>query len=84
MTIIPKNRYMLAYTIAVLLEEYLDSLDQDTEPSDIYRAIMDDVERPLFEMLMRHTHGNQSKAADWLGINKTALRTKMKRLGLLL
>ena len=35
------------------------------------------VERPLFEIVMREAGGNQSKAAQWLGINRNTLRRKL-------
>jgi Fis family transcriptional regulator len=35
------------------------------------------VEKPMLEVVMRHAEGNQSKAADWLGINRNTLRRKL-------
>jgi Fis family transcriptional regulator, factor for inversion stimulation protein len=35
------------------------------------------VERPLLEVVMQHAEGNQSKAAEWLGINRNTLRRKL-------
>jgi Fis family transcriptional regulator, factor for inversion stimulation protein len=32
---------------------------------------------PLLEVVMRHAEGNQSKAAEWLGINRNTLRRKL-------
>ena len=34
-------------------------------------------EKPLLDVVMRHAEGNQSKAADWLGINRNTLRRKL-------
>jgi Fis family transcriptional regulator len=39
--------------------------------------IMNAVEKPLLEVVMRQADGNQSKAADWLGINRNTLRRKL-------
>ena len=39
--------------------------------------IMNAVEKPLLEMVMRHADGNQSNAAEWLGINRNTLRRKL-------
>jgi Fis family transcriptional regulator len=50
---------------------------------NIYRLVLDEVERPLLELMMRYTHGNQSKAAQCMGINRATLRTKLKRHNLL-
>ena len=35
------------------------------------------VEKPLLEVVMREAEGNQSKAAEWLGINRNTLRRKL-------
>jgi Fis family transcriptional regulator len=35
------------------------------------------VERPMLEVVMRQAEGNQSKAAQWLGINRNTLRRKL-------
>jgi Fis family transcriptional regulator len=34
-------------------------------------------EKPLLDVVLRHADGNQSKAADWLGINRNTLRRKL-------
>ena len=43
----------------------------------MYEMIIKVVERPLFEVVMREAEGNQSKAAEWLGINRNTLRRKL-------
>jgi Fis family transcriptional regulator, factor for inversion stimulation protein len=35
------------------------------------------VEKPLLEIVMRHADNNQSKAAQWLGLNRNTLRKKL-------
>lgn len=68
------------------LNDYLDTLNEGTagqEPENIYRMVVDEVERPMLELIMRWAHGNQSHAARALGINRATLRTKLKRHGLL-
>jgi two-component system nitrogen regulation response regulator GlnG len=40
------------------------------------------VERPLFDLVLAHTGGNQLKAADILGLNRNTLRKKLADLGL--
>jgi len=44
---------------------------------------MREVERPLFETVMDYADGNQSEAADILGINRGTLRKKLKSYKLL-
>ena len=72
----------LAETVERALQDYLDTLG-DHEPTNIYRLVLDEVERPLLETMMRYAHGNQSKAAQCMGINRATLRTKLKRYDLI-
>jgi Fis family transcriptional regulator, factor for inversion stimulation protein len=58
------------------LERYFDDL-RGTEPHAVHELIMNAVEKPLLEVVMRQADGNQSKAAEWLGINRNTLRRKL-------
>jgi Fis family transcriptional regulator len=58
------------------LEGYLRDLRQ-TEPDDMYNMLVHVVEKPLFEVVMHHADHNQSKAAQWLGLNRNTLRKKL-------
>ena len=58
------------------LESYFKDL-RGVEPHGMYEMIIKVVERPLFEVVMREAEGNQSKAAEWLGINRNTLRRKL-------
>ena len=68
----------LSEAVIRTLKDYLDTLG-DHEAMNIYRLVLDEVERPLLELMMRYTHGNQSKAAQCMGINRATLRTKLNR-----
>lgn len=72
----------LSETTRVTVENYL-SLLGDQEATYLYRQIMDQVERPLLEVMMKHTNGNQSRTAACLGINRATLRSKLKRHSLI-
>ena len=39
--------------------------------------LVEAVEKPMLEVVMRHTRDNQSKAAQWLGLNRNTLRKKL-------
>jgi Fis family transcriptional regulator, factor for inversion stimulation protein len=58
------------------LETYFRDL-RGVEPSAMYEMIQRVVERPLLEVVMNHAEGNQSRAAQWLGINRNTLRRKL-------
>jgi Fis family transcriptional regulator len=48
------------------------------EVTGLYRMVLDEVERPMIETVLEHTHGNQSQAAQMLGISRSTLRKKLK------
>jgi len=50
------------------------------EDGDLYRRILERVERPLLEATLLHTGGNQLRAAALLGINRNTLRKKIAEL----
>ena len=52
----------------------------DVEPSDLYALIIERVERPLIELTLERTGGNQLQAAAILGINRNTLRKKIAAL----
>ena len=58
------------------LEEYFRALN-GTEPNAVHTMILEAVEKPMLEVVMRRAEGNQSKAAEWLGINRNTLRRKL-------
>ncbi len=58
------------------LEIYFRDL-RGVTPVAMYDMILRVVERPLFETVMKHAEGNQSRAAEWLGINRNTLRRKL-------
>ena len=58
------------------LEQYFKDL-RGAEPHSLHDMIIATVERPLLEVVMKHAEGNQSKAADWLGVNRNTLRRKL-------
>ncbi len=63
------------------LDAYFKDL-HDTEPADIYDMMVKVMEKPMLEVVMRHAKQNQSKAAQWLGLNRNTLRKKLLDHGL--
>lgn len=64
------------------LEGYFRDLD-GTEPAHLYDMLVKAVERPLLEVVMAQAQYNQSRAAQWLGLNRNTLRKKLLDHGLL-
>jgi len=48
---------------------------------DLYDKVLARVERPLFDLVLAHTGGNQLAAAKILGLNRNTLRKKLAGLG---
>ena len=58
------------------LESYFKDL-HGTEPGGMYDMMVRVVEKPLLEVVMQHADQNQSRAAEWLGLNRNTLRKKL-------
>lgn len=63
------------------LEGYFKDL-RGTEPDGVYDMLLRIVEKPLLEVVMQQAEHNQSRAAEWLGLNRNTLRKKMKTHGI--
>jgi Fis family transcriptional regulator len=58
------------------LENYFKDL-RGAEPHSVYDMVLQVVEKPLLDVVMQRADGNQSRAAEWLGINRNTLRRKL-------
>ena len=61
------------------MKKYFAQLDQKNMPIDVYQLVLNEVEPPLLDAVMKFANNNQSKAARILGMNRTTLRTKLKK-----
>lgn len=59
------------------IKRYLHELE-GTEPSEMYAMVLSQIEQPLLESVLEHTNGNQSRAAEYLGLNRGTLRKKLR------
>ena len=64
------------------LRNYFTNIGNE-QPVDFYSILLEEIERPLLEVLINHTHYNQVKMANILGISRGTLRKKLKQYGLL-
>ena len=62
--------------IRASLDGYFKDL-RGTEPAGIYDMMVRVVEKPLLEVVMQQADQNQSRAAEWLGLNRNTLRKKL-------
>jgi two-component system nitrogen regulation response regulator GlnG len=70
----------LARAIERHIRQFLASHREGEGPNDIYERVLAEVERPLIQMTLSATRGNQIKAASMLGLNRNTLRKKIRDL----
>ena len=58
----------------------LEESIEDLECGQVYRCMIDRVERILIEKALVRYGGNQLTASKYLGLNRNTLRAKIKRL----
>ncbi len=64
------------------LEKYFRDLGEQ-HPSNVYDMVVLTVELPVLEAVMARAEGNQSLAAEMLGINRNTLRKKLQQHSLI-
>ncbi|MBT7635006.1 MAG: nitrogen regulation protein NR(I) [Rhodospirillaceae bacterium] len=62
------------------LARYFRAHGDSLPPAGLYERVVREVERPLIQLCLAATRGNQIKAADLLGLNRNTLRKKIKEL----
>ena len=70
------SKKQIEETVRSSLEEYFRDL-RGAEPDNLHEMMVRIVEKPLLEVAMAHADHNQSKAAEWLGLNRNTLRKKL-------
>ncbi len=64
--------------VHALLQAHVEQgMESDAPLGELYTEIREMFEKPLFKIVLAHTNGNRSKAADILGINRNTLHTKL-------
>jgi Fis family transcriptional regulator, factor for inversion stimulation protein len=71
----------LSIAVKESLDDYFKHLDGEP-PHAIYDMVLGCVEKPMLEYILNHVGGNQSKAAEILGLNRNTLRKKMAQYNL--
>ena len=64
------------------LDHYFSKLG-NTMPTNLYNLVLQEIEKPMLEVVLQHMRYNQSKSAETLGMSRGTLRKKMKLYGLL-
>ncbi|HSC23036.1 MAG TPA: helix-turn-helix domain-containing protein [Casimicrobiaceae bacterium] len=64
------------------LDEYFRRLDGEP-PHGIYDMVIAHVERALLTSMLERSNGNQTQAAEMLGLNRNTLRAKLAKYKLI-
>ena len=67
---------------ALLQQQVSLYLESETDVGELHAEIRETYEKPLFEIVLKHTEGNRSKASEILGINRNTLHTKLNEYGI--
>ena len=70
------SQYDLGKCVMDSLQQYFRDLDGE-RPAAIYDMVLKSVERPMLEVVLTKAGGNQTLAAEMLGINRNTLRKKL-------
>jgi Fis family transcriptional regulator, factor for inversion stimulation protein len=70
------SQHDLGKCVTDSLEQYFCDLDGE-RPAAIYDMVLKSVEKPMLELVLAKAGGNQTLAADMLGINRNTLRKKL-------
>ncbi|HEC28953.1 MAG TPA: DNA-binding transcriptional regulator Fis [Gammaproteobacteria bacterium] len=71
------SRVSLAKQVKAAMEFYFQDIEGQT-PSGLYKMVLNEVEKPLLESVMKQVRGNQTRAAEMLGLNRSTLRKKLQ------
>ena len=71
----------LTLTVRKVMRQYFKDLDGE-KCTGIYEMVVLAVERPMLEVVMLQAQGNQTRAAELLGLNRNTLRKKLQQHGL--
>lgn len=76
----PVPQASLREAVSRSVRRYLADLG-DHRCDDLYRLVLSEIEGPLLDEVLTHCRGNQTKAAQLLGITRATLRKKLAALG---
>ena len=58
------------------IRKYVGAMDEESN-GHLHELIMGGIEKPLVEIVLKETGGNQTQAANILGVNRNTLRKKI-------
>ncbi len=72
------NENEVARYVRSAVDSYFADLDGEEPSIAVYDMVINCVEKPLIETVLHHAGGNQTRAAELLGLNRNTLRKKIQ------
>jgi Fis family transcriptional regulator, factor for inversion stimulation protein len=76
------NENDVAHYVRKAMNDYFTDLDGEDPSCAVYDMVINCVEKPLIEIVLHHAGGNQTRAAELLGLNRNTLRKKIQAHGI--
>ncbi len=76
-----RRKQPIRRSVTSALELFLHDLDGHPV-SDLYNVVLNEVEPAMLNVVMEYVAGNQTLAAEMLGISRSTLRRKLKQYNL--
>ena len=76
-----RRKQPIRRSVTSAIELYLNDMD-GYEVNDLYHVVLSEVEPAILDVVMKHVDGNQTEAAEMLGVSRGTLRKKLKLYGL--
>ncbi|RLA03654.1 MAG: DNA-binding transcriptional regulator Fis [Gammaproteobacteria bacterium] len=76
-----RRKQPIRRSVTSAIELYLEDMNGH-EVNDLYHVVLSEVEPAILDVVMNFVEGNQTEAAEMLGISRGTLRKKLKLYGL--
>ena len=76
-----RRKQPIRRSVTSAIDLYLQDIDGH-EVQDLYHVVLSEVEPAILDVVMNYVEGNQTEAAEMLGISRGTLRKKLKMYGL--
>ncbi|MEN8109079.1 MAG: DNA-binding transcriptional regulator Fis [Pseudomonadota bacterium] len=76
-----RRKQPIRRSVTSAIELYLDDMNGH-DITDLYHVVLSEVEPAILDVVMQYVEGNQTEAAEMLGISRGTLRKKLKLYGL--
>ena len=76
-----RRKQPIRRSVTSAIDLYLQDMNGH-EVNDLYHVVLSEVEPAILDVVMNYVEGNQTEAAETLGISRGTLRKKLKTYGL--